>query len=216
MSNVVLKKILRYARKHVKHIFLTGGEPTLDPRGFELAEQNPDIIFFIFTNGSTMTTEYAKRLAGLGNLIPRLVGFPEKADLDFFLLLTTVQGLGVKKALRALAIPVHEVARAIELNDLATLKRLPEIGGKTAQKIVVELKGKAARFALLDEEGLKRAQLPGLAAEYQRDAVDILVQLQYTASEADTLVRQTVRLHPDIATAEELIQQIFKQQTRPK
>jgi len=73
MSNVVLKKILRYARKHVKHIFLTGGEPTLDPRGFELAEQNPDIIFFIFTNGSTMTTEYAKRLAGLGNLIP-LIG----------------------------------------------------------------------------------------------------------------------------------------------
>ena len=162
------------------------------------------------------TYSYIEGSPGLGNLIPRLVGFPEKADLDFFLLLTTVQGLGVKKALRALAIPIREVARAIELNDLATLKRLPEIGGKTAQKIVVELKGKAARFALLDEEGLKRAQLPGLEAEYQRDAVDILVQLQYTASEADTLVRQTVRLHPDIATAEELIQQIFKQQTRPK
>lgn len=162
------------------------------------------------------TYSYIEGNPGLGNLIPRLVGFPEKADLDFFLMLTTVQGLGVKKALRALAIPVHEVARAIELNDLATLKRLPEIGGKTAQKIVMELKGKAARFALLDEEGLKRAQLPGLEAEFQRDAVDILVQLQYTASEADTLIRQTVRLHPDIATAEELIQQIFKQQTRPK
>lgn len=162
------------------------------------------------------TYSYIEGNPGLGNLTPRLVGFPEKADLEFFLLLTTVQGLGVKKALRALAIPVREVARAIELNDLATLKQLPEIGGKTAQKIVVELKGKAARFALLDEEGLKRAQSPGLEAEYQRDAVDILVQLQYNVSEADTLVRQTVRRHPDIATAEELIQQIFKQQTRPK
>src|SRR4030042_2951002 len=106
------------------------------------------------------------------------------------MLLTSVQGLGVKKVLRALTIPVREVARAIELNDLATLKQLPEIGGKTAQKIVVELKGKAARFALLDEEGLKLAPQRGLEAEYQRDAVDILIQLQYTEAEAETLVRQ--------------------------
>jgi len=162
------------------------------------------------------TYSYIEGNPGLGNLVPRMVGFPEKADLEFFMLLTTVQGLGVKKALRSLAIPVREVARAIELNDLATLKRLPEIGGKTAQKIVMELKGKAARFALLDEESLRHAERPGPEAEYQRDAVDILVQLQYTVSEADTLVRQAVRLHPDITTAEELIQQIFKQQTRPQ
>ncbi len=162
------------------------------------------------------TYSYIEGNPGLGNLTPRLVGFPERTDLEFFMLLTSVQGLGVKKVLRALTIPVREIARAIELNDIATLKRLPEIGGKTAQKIVVELKGKAARFALLDEEGLKLTPQRGLEAEYQRDAVDILIQLQYTEAEAETLVRQTARRHPDIATAEELIQQIFKQQVRPQ
>lgn len=72
MPDVVLEKIIRYAKKHAKHIFLTGGEPTLDPRIFSLAEKNPDIMFFLFTNGSTMTEEFTKRLAGLGNLIPLL------------------------------------------------------------------------------------------------------------------------------------------------
>jgi len=80
----------------------------------------------------------------------------------------------------------------------------------------VELKGKAARFALLGEEELIAGPQRGMEAEFQRDAVDILIQLQYTESEADTLVRQTARRHPEITTAEELIQKIFKQQTHPK
>ncbi|MFC1574444.1 OB-fold domain-containing protein [Candidatus Latescibacterota bacterium] len=76
------------------------------------------------------TLSYIEGNPGMGNLTPRLVGFPDKTDLDFFSMLTTVQGLGVKKALRALAIPVRDVARAIELNDIATLKNMPEIGGE--------------------------------------------------------------------------------------
>ena len=97
---------------------------------------------------------YIEGNIAMGNLIPRLVGFLNATDLEFFSMLITVQGLGVKKALRSLVIPVKNMAKAIELNDTATLKKLPEIGEKTAQKIVVELKGKAAKFALLREEEL--------------------------------------------------------------
>jgi MoaA/NifB/PqqE/SkfB family radical SAM enzyme len=73
MTDAVLNHIMKYARTQAKHVFLTGGEPTLDPRVFLLAEKNPDIMFFLFTNGSTMTEEYAQRLASYGNVIP-LIG----------------------------------------------------------------------------------------------------------------------------------------------
>ena len=159
------------------------------------------------------TLEYIEGNPGMGNLIPRLVGFPNKTDLEFFSLLITVQGLGAKKTLRVLTIPVKDLARAIELNDVAILKSLPEIGSKTAQKIIVELKGKAARFALLREEDMQVISLPaGMEAEYQNDAVDILLQLQYSETEAENLIRKTVKEYPEIKTAEELIQQIFKSQ----
>jgi len=73
MTDETLDIIVDYARKNCKHIFLTGGEPTMDPRVFTLAENNPDIMFFIFTNGSLITSAYAKHLFKLGNVIP-LIG----------------------------------------------------------------------------------------------------------------------------------------------
>lgn len=68
----ILNTIINFARKEYKHIFLTGGEPTLDHRVFSLAKNNPDIMFFMFTNGSRITEHYAKQLSRLGNLIPLL------------------------------------------------------------------------------------------------------------------------------------------------
>jgi len=72
IDDYVLDLIIDFARKEYKHIFLTGGEPTLDHRVFSLAERNPDIMFFMFTNGSTITEDYAKRLSCSGNLVPIL------------------------------------------------------------------------------------------------------------------------------------------------
>ncbi len=149
----------------------------------------------------------------MGNLIPRLVGFLNKTDLDFFSILINVQGLGVKKALRSLAMPVKDVARAIELNDITALRKLPEIGPKIAQKMVVELKGKAAKFALLREEELPETRLEEyIEEEYQLEAIEILKQLQYHESEARDIVRRTVKACPNTKTAEELIQEIFNRQ----
>jgi len=156
---------------------------------------------------------YLEGGVGMGSITPRLVGFLNKTDLEFFSLVITVQGLGVKKALRSLIIPVKEVARAIELEDISLLKKLPEIGVKTAKKIVVELKGKAAKFALLREAELPESLAAiGIEDEYQLEAIDILIQLQYTEQEARELVQMTVEANPGIVTAEALIQEIFKRQ----
>lgn len=72
IDDCVLNSIIDFAKKEYKHIFITGGEPTLDERVFTIAENNPDIMFFMFTNGSTITMEYAKRLSRYGNIIPML------------------------------------------------------------------------------------------------------------------------------------------------
>ena len=160
------------------------------------------------------TMHYIEGGVGVGNLVPRLVGFLNESDLDFFKLLTTVQGLSVKRSLRALAIPVKDVARAIELNDLATLKKLPEIGSKLAQKIVMELKGKTARFALLREDDIPVASMQSITAdEYQQEALEVLLQLQYSRSEAEAIVTRISSDRPDIKTSEELIQEIFRRQS---
>ena len=156
---------------------------------------------------------YIEGNVGMGNIVPRLVGFLNKTDLEFFSILITVQGLGVKKALKSLVIPVKKMARAIELNDTETLKKLPEIGGKTAQKIIVELKGKAAKFALLREEELPELEkVKDITDEYKLEAIEILMQLQYTESEAKDIVCRTAEACENIKTSEELIQEIFKKQ----
>lgn len=70
MPDDILNSIIDYAKTNYKHIFLTGGEPTVDPRIFSITKKNPDIIFFMFTNAALIDEDFAKRMVALGNLIP--------------------------------------------------------------------------------------------------------------------------------------------------
>ena len=66
----IKKRHPKAGKKEIKqfiHVFLTGGEPTLDYRAFTLAENNSDMIFFMLTNGSAITQNYAKQLSLFGN-----------------------------------------------------------------------------------------------------------------------------------------------------
>jgi MoaA/NifB/PqqE/SkfB family radical SAM enzyme len=72
MSTGNLNKIIKLVRKSYRHIFITGGEPSLDKRVFTIAIKNPDIIFFMFTNASLIDVKYAKKLTKIGNLLPIL------------------------------------------------------------------------------------------------------------------------------------------------
>jgi len=157
------------------------------------------------------TFDYIESSLGIGNMIPRLVGFLSYTDLDFFNLFITVQGISVKKALKAFALPANDIARAIEMENYSVLKHLPEIGAKTAQKIVMELKGKASRFALLSEDELDEIKnVPSVLPPFQNEAVAILMQMQYSQSEAFELVKRAFTLNPGISSPEELIQEVFK------
>ncbi len=72
MKDAVVKRIVKLARNNYKHVFVTGGEPTLDRRVLAIAKNNPDILFFMFTNGGPINRSYAAKLSALGNLIPVL------------------------------------------------------------------------------------------------------------------------------------------------
>jgi Holliday junction DNA helicase RuvA len=142
---------------------------------------------------------------------PRLVGFTERMDREFFSLLTQVPGLGVKKALKSLVIPIRDIATAIETKDSASLSRLPGVGPRLAEKIIAELNGKTTRFALSrSEQPLAVKKAP--PAAFTLEALEVLQQLQYGKQEAQELVDRTVKSHPKVRTAEELITLIFKAQ----
>ena len=59
------------------------------------------------------TMEYYEGTPGRGNLIPRMVGFLNSGERDFFAKYTSVKGMGIKKGLRSLSIPIGTIATAI-------------------------------------------------------------------------------------------------------
>lgn len=93
------------------------------------------------------TIEYFESQNQGASFIPRLIGFASPTERSFFELLTSVKGLGNKRALRAMASEPGLIARAIHDRDTRALQRLPEIGPKLAELIVHELKGKVEIYA---------------------------------------------------------------------
>jgi holliday junction DNA helicase RuvA len=95
-------------------------------------------------------TEYLEGNSGGNRFIPRRIGFNTEAELDFFDLFCTVEKIGVKKALKAMARPVREIADAISRQDARWLSTLPGIGATTAEQIITTLKRKVTKFAMLN------------------------------------------------------------------
>jgi Holliday junction DNA helicase RuvA len=138
-----------------------------------------------------------------------LYGFASAAERDFFrLLVEKVTGVGPKVALSIMSrLSLPMLQSAIASGDVATLAKCPGIGRKTAERLIIELKGKFApagdtSIPLGDPAGPKPGQE---VTHHQRDAVMALIALGYKAADADKSVRQAwIALGPD-ATTEQLI-----------
>jgi len=85
---------------------------------------------------SLHTIQYMEGTAMGGRMIPRLIGFANEAEREFFDLFCSVDGVGVKKALRAMVRPVQDVATMIERQEARQLSALPGVGPATAERIV--------------------------------------------------------------------------------
>ncbi len=93
-------------------------------------------------------TEYLEGNSGGNRFVPRRIGFLTEVELDFFDLFCTVEKIGAKKALKAMARPVKEIADAIARQDARWLSTLPGIGATTAEQIVTTLKRKITPFVM--------------------------------------------------------------------
>ena len=82
-------------------------------------------------------------------LIPRLAGFTTAIEREFFDVFCSVDGVGVRKALRAMVRPVREIARTIQDQDVQMLATYPGIGEATAERIVAKLRRKVGKFTLI-------------------------------------------------------------------
>jgi holliday junction DNA helicase RuvA len=134
-----------------------------------------------------------------------LYGFETRDELALFEMLITVSGVGPKAAMSLLitARPA-ELAAAIASGDAASLARAPGVGKKTAERLIVDLKGKVAKIGS-DGAGVPKA--------VDDDAHAALVALGYTATEAATALRNVPPR--DRATTEERVSAALRAVGRP-
>lgn len=101
-----------------------------------------------------------------------LFGFLTLPEYKLFMKLIGISGVGPRSALNMMALgPVKDIEANIEKADVDWLTRVPGIGKKTAQKIVLELKGKLAIDGGDDEEVLTALTNLGYARDKAREAL---------------------------------------------
>jgi holliday junction DNA helicase RuvA len=153
------------------------------------------------------TMEYYEGTPGGGNLIPRMIGFLNTVERDFFAKFTSVKGIGVKKGLRSLSMPIETIAAAIENGDENILITLPTIGNRMAQQIIAQLKGKLQSFAA---GGQAAGGGEVRFKPFQAEALEILIAWGEKRIEALELIELACKRHPDVKTAEELVPLVYK------
>ncbi|MFH1853708.1 MAG: Holliday junction branch migration protein RuvA [Candidatus Omnitrophota bacterium] len=144
---------------------------------------------------------------------PFLIGFLNEIEKEFFEKFITVSGIGPKAAVRALKMPISAIAQAIDTGDVSFLKSLPGIGTQRAKEIVAKLQGKIGKFGLIqDDTGVVSARKG--KDDIQEQAMDVLLQLQYKKFEAKNMIDVALSRNPEIKTAEDLLNEVYKQKTK--
>ncbi|MBX9399981.1 Holliday junction branch migration protein RuvA [Lysobacter sp. BMK333-48F3] len=126
-----------------------------------------------------------------------LYGFLRETERRLFRDVQKVSGIGAKIALAVLSgVPVEEFARLVQAGDVTALTRIPGIGKKTAERMVVELRDRAADLA---GAGATLGGSGGVPADPQSEAVVALQQLGYKPAEAARMVRDAAAAGDDAA-----------------
>jgi Holliday junction DNA helicase RuvA len=154
------------------------------------------------------TILYLEGDATRGNLEPRLIGFLRAEDRKFFDLFTTVKGIGPKTALRALAVPAAQIARAIDAKDARFLVGLDGVGRRTAELIIATLSGKVEAWAA----GAARPSGPAPLRhpQFEEDAIAACTTLGDRRADAERLLDLVKQSHPNLKTAGALLREMLR------
>ena len=144
----------------------------------------------------------------------QLFGFLDRDTLEIFKLLITVSGIGPKGAIGVLGtLSADDIRYAVMAEDAKTIAKAPGIGAKTASKVVIELKDKlkmrdVAENISSEIDGQQSIFDDGGSKQAVSDAIEALVSLGYSATEATKAVRKADA--GDDVTVEELLKLSLK------
>lgn len=134
----------------------------------------------------------------------KLYGFIDDQTREMFSLLQTVTGLGPRLALACESVlsPI-EISQAIAGGDSKTLQRVPGVGKRMAERLIVELKDKVGAFtAGVVESGGESAPVQGVAPVVVIDQVtQALVGLGFSEKQADDAVASVLSSNPELDTS---------------
>ncbi|MBS0208603.1 MAG: Holliday junction DNA helicase RuvA [Planctomycetes bacterium] len=159
---------------------------------------------------SLHTIQYLEGSNMASRMTPRLIGFVNVAEREFFDLICSVDGVGVKKALRAMTRPVRDFAIAIEEQDTKSLAALPGIGAATAERIVAKLRRKVPKFALLVD------RLESHEAQVEHDVIkesyEALRSLGHSEAESRRLLDNVLKAKKKFPDVESVLAAIYQAQ----
>ncbi|QIQ21278.1 Holliday junction branch migration protein RuvA [Zophobihabitans entericus] len=141
-----------------------------------------------------------------------LYGFNHKQERALFRELIKVNGVGPKLALAILSgMSAAQFVSAVEMGEIKTLVKLPGVGTKTAERLIVEMKDRLKRLGgeLLSQSSLSEINIPRVKTsnDMESEAISALVALGYKPQEASKMVSKVAR--PD-ADSETLIKEALK------
>lgn len=142
----------------------------------------------------------------------QLFGFLSEDDLEMYKLLLNVNGIGPKAALGILSVlTADELRFAVLSDDAKTIARAPGVGGKTAQKLILELKDKLSLEEAFEKKLAHTEVVSGKSgvSDAKAEAVQALTALGYSGSDALKAVRRSGAA--DDADVEEILKLALKQ-----
>jgi Holliday junction DNA helicase RuvA len=140
----------------------------------------------------------------------QLYGFASTSEREAFALLTSIQGIGGRTALGILSsTSIADLRKAVATGNVMALQRLPGIGKKTAERLIIELREKI--ISVVPDSG---SSLVASATPAIDDAVSALQALGYARAAAEKAVKAAIALEPSASeSSEKLIRLALRQTT---
>lgn len=143
-----------------------------------------------------------------GRVTPRLIGFTTVVEREFFELFCSVDGIGARKALRAMVRPVKDIAEMIEDQNAKALSTLPGVGPATAERIIAKLRRKMSKFALMVVREQVQEDVP---RDVIQEAFTALCTLGHAESDARRMLDNMLQTNRKFTDVTALLQAIYEQ-----
>ena len=143
-----------------------------------------------------------------GRTMPRLVGFLSEVEREFFEMFCSVEGVGIRKALKAMVRPVQDVAVMIAERDVKGLVTLPGIGPAMADRIGAKLWRKMSKFALIVGREIPEGSATQL--DVIQDCYDTLHKLGHSESDSRLLVDKALEEQKQFKDVNDLLQAVYR------